>query len=203
VVKLFSWDWEGARPELERGIQVNPGTNGHTPYGYYLYTMGRWDEAFRELKYTSDLNPGWQLAACDYWWALYASRRYDEAAQQTQQATRLDPNDICAQWIVGQVQIQKRMYKEAIATFQAARQIDREDLKVLGDLGYAYAVSGEKDKALKIIAELQQSRASLALYLIGEIYAGLGNRDQAFAWLDKAYEARFHFFVTSSNTTVR
>jgi len=193
VVKLFAWDWEGAHREFERGIQLNPSTTGRTPYGYYLYTMGRWDEAIRELKYTTDLNPGWQLASCDLWWALYASRRYDETAEQVQQAIRLDPNDGCARWILGQTQLQKRMYKEAIATLQAAHEIDGKDLKVLADLGYAYAITGDKNGALRVVAELKRSPASIALYLIAEIYAGLGDKNQAFAWLDKAYEERFPF----------
>jgi len=194
VVKLLhEWDWEGARQELERAIQLDPNTTGHTPYGYYLSTVGRWDEALVELKRMSEMNPGWPTANWDLWWALYSSRRYDEAANRCQQAIKLNPNDAGAHWILGQVQVQKRMYKEATATFQEGLKIDSSDLRISADLGYVYALSGEKDRAMAIISQLKRSPASLAPYLIAEIYVGLGDNDQAFAWLDKAYEDRFPF----------
>jgi len=194
VVKLlYEWDWEGARRELKRGIQLDPNTIGHTPYGYYLYTMGQWDEAIAELERTSALSPGWRTANSDVWWALYAARRYDEAAKRCQQAITLDPNDSGAYLVLGQVQVQQRMYKEAIATLQQAVKIDGSDLKIQAELGYAYAMSGDRKKALSIITELKRSSVSLATYLIAEIYVGLGDKDQAFIWLAKAFEDRFAF----------
>lgn len=194
VVKLFyEWDWEGARRELERGIQLDPNTTGHTPYGYYLATMGRFDEALAELKRTSEMSPGWHIARNDVLMTLYDSRRYDEAEAQCQQAIKLDPNDWGPYLILGQVQAQRRMYKEAIATLQRGLKIDSANLRISAQLGYVYALSGETDRAMAIILQLKKSPASLAPYLIAVIYVGLGDNDQAFAWLDKAYEDRFPF----------
>jgi tetratricopeptide (TPR) repeat protein len=194
VVKLlYEWDWEGARLEFERALKLNPNGEGHTPYGYYLYTMGRWDEALAELKRTSDLNPGWQTANWDIWWALYAARRFDQAERNCRQAIKLDPNDEGAYWILGQVQAQQHNYKEAIASFEKAVALNNSNLRYLADLGYARARAGEKNRALEIIAQLKKSPASLAPYSIAEIFVGLGDKDQAFVWLDKAFEERFPF----------
>lgn len=190
---LYEWDWEGARRELERGIQLDPNTNGRTPHAYYLYTMGRWDEALAELKRTSESNPGWQGASTDVLWALYAWRHYDEAAERCQSALKLDPNDGGAYWVLGQIQGQKRTYKEATATLQQAFKVDGANLRISADLGYVYALSGEKDRALAIISQLKASPASLAPYLIAEIYVGLGDNDQSFAWLERAYNDHFPF----------
>jgi DNA-binding winged helix-turn-helix (wHTH) protein/TolB-like protein/tetratricopeptide (TPR) repeat protein len=194
VVKLlYDWDWEGARGELERGIQLDPNTTGHTPYGYYLAMMGKWNESLAELERTSDMSPGWQPASNDVLWTLYASRRYAEAIDRCEQAIKLDPNNGGAHWVLGQLQTQKGMYKEATATLQQALKLDGADLRISADLGYVYALSGETDRAMAIISQMKGSPASLSYYLIAEVYTGLGNKDQAFAWLDKAYEERFPF----------
>jgi tetratricopeptide (TPR) repeat protein len=194
VVKLlYEWDWEGARRELERGIQLDPNTIGHTPYGYYLYTMGRWDEAIAELERTSAMSPGWRTANLDVWWALYAARRFDEAARRCQQAIALDPNDPGAYLVLGQVEVQQHMYKQAIATLQQAVKLDGSDLKTKAELAYAYAISGDHEKAFAILTDLKRSSISLAPYLIAEIYVALGDKDQAFTWLDKAFEDRYAF----------
>lgn len=155
--------------------------------------MGRYEEAVAEARRTVALNPGWQIAATDVLLALLYWRHYDEAFTEAQQAVTLDPNNAGARWILGQIYGQQRMYKEAIAELQRSLAIGDPNPRAPADLGYVYAVSGEKKKAVAVIAELKKTSSSLTPYLIAEVYAGLGDRDQAFAWLDKAYEDRFPF----------
>jgi len=145
------------------------------------------------LERTNSMSPGWHTANWDVWWALYASRRYDEAARRCQQAIALDPNDSGAYLVLGQVEVQQHMYQQAIATLQQAVKLDGSNLKNQAELAYAYAISGDREKALSIVTELKHSSISLAPYLIAEIYVALGDKDQAFTWLDKAFEDRFAF----------
>jgi DNA-binding winged helix-turn-helix (wHTH) protein/TolB-like protein/tetratricopeptide (TPR) repeat protein len=194
VVKLlYEWDWEGARVELERAIRLDPNTDGHTPYGYYLYMVGRWDEALIELKHTMELNPTWALARWDWYWALYATRRYDEAAAECELAIKLDPKDVGARWVLGEIQGQRQMYKEAISNLELANDPNNADLRFAASLGYVYAMSGRKDRALEIISQLKKSTTSIAPFSIAEVYVGLGDKDEAFKWLTKAYEEHYPF----------
>jgi tetratricopeptide (TPR) repeat protein len=190
---LHEWDWDGARLELERAISLDPTTLGHSPYSYYLYTMNRFDEAIAEARRVVAINPGWPIGVADLLSALYFARHYDEAAQEASRAVALDPSDTYPLWILGQIQTQRGHYRDALAVLERSVKGADGNPKMPAELGYTYAVSGDRDRALAIVRQLKSGPASLNLYLIAEIYAGLGDHDQAFAWLDRAYEARFPF----------
>jgi DNA-binding winged helix-turn-helix (wHTH) protein/TolB-like protein/tetratricopeptide (TPR) repeat protein len=196
VAKMFyDWDWDGARRELERGIQLNPNTDGHTPYGYYLYANGRSEQALAELKRASELAPTWKSASEDVWWMLYAARQYDEAAEQCQRAIKLDPKEAWAYSVLGQTYAQKQMYPEAIENFELGLKTAGEELRprLYGSLGYAFAKSGQQEKALAMIKKLKGSPVPMTPFVIAEVYAGFGDNDQAFAWLDQAYMQHYPF----------
>jgi tetratricopeptide (TPR) repeat protein len=195
VVKMFyEWDWDGARRELERSIQLNPNTDGHAPYGYYLYATGKSEAALAELKRASELSPAWQVATEDVWWMLYAARHYDEAIEQCQRALKLDPKEAWAYWVLGQAYAQKQMYAEAIANLEQGLKISGElKPRLTGSLGYAYGISGQREKAFAKITELKANPVPMTPFVIAEVYAGLGDNDRAFASLEQAYEQRYPF----------
>ena len=106
----------------------------------------------------------------------------------------MDPNFAIARYELGQAYQQKHMYNEAIEEFQRAIQLAGDNEIFKANLAYAYALSGKQEEALKMVKDLedQQNRNSSADANIALIYVGLGDRDQALIWLDKAYQARFN-----------
>jgi tetratricopeptide (TPR) repeat protein len=121
------------------------------------------------------------------WHYIYA-RQYDQALDQIQQAIEMDKR-FGGSW-VGLILEQKGRYAEAIAEFQ--KSVGGGSTGAKADLAHAYAVSGDREAARKIIIELQELAKSryVSSFDIAAIYAGLDEKDQAFAWLEKAYEER-------------
>ena len=124
-------------------------------------------------------------------WALIGARRYDEAIEQFRKTLEIDPKFATAHQFIGLAYEGKGMWEEAIREFQESTSSGDSMLRK-AQLGHAYASSGKRGEAKIILAELlesfEQRRASP--YYIAMIYAGLGDKDQAFAWLEKAYVER-------------
>jgi tetratricopeptide (TPR) repeat protein len=112
--------------------------------------------------------------------------------EQARQTVKMDPNLWLAHIILGRTYEQKGQLAEAIAEYQKARQIDDSTVEILMDLGRVYGLSGKRAEAEKILAELQErsKRSYVAPFHFAMVYIGLGDKDPAFAWLEKAYEAR-------------
>lgn len=195
---LHEWDWDGARRELERAIELDPNSDGHAPYGYYLEAMRRSDESLAELKRARDLAPGWDIANTDYAWHLFIERHYDEAIAVSEQELKLDPENPGFYMVLGMTHTQQGKYGEAITELQRAVAIGSQIDPVAGmtseaELGVAYALMGRRQDALRQAAEIQKSPISWTPFWVAEIYTALGDKEAAFAWLEKGYEARCPF----------
>ena len=120
----------------------------------------------------------------------YFMRQYNQAIGQYQKTLEMDPRFSLARLWLGWSYEQKGMYKEAIAEFQEARLSD-DNLAILAALGHAYALSGNKGEAEKIINQLKRlSKRYVAPWHIATIYLGLQKKDEAFQWLERAYQGR-------------
>lgn len=105
----------------------------------------------------------------------------------------MDPNFGVAHYDLGQALVQKHMYSEAIAELETATNLSADSPICKSTLAYAYAVSGRRNEALEILNDLtRQSKDCSSAAEIALIYAGLGEKDQAMAWLAKAYSERFN-----------
>jgi DNA-binding winged helix-turn-helix (wHTH) protein/TolB-like protein/Flp pilus assembly protein TadD len=186
--KLFAWDWDGARRELERAIELDPTMDGYAPYGYYLHAMGRTEEALVQLRRVKALAPEWQIASNDVLWGLFYARHYDETIAESRQAIGLDPNEFGSYYLLGQAYAQKGRYSEAIASLEQGYEVASPDQKprLLAERGYVSALTGDKAKAAEAIGRLKEKPIRLTPFLIAEIYAGLGDKDRTFVWLNKA-----------------
>ena len=185
---LNDWDWETAEKRFKRAIALNPGySTAHGFYAYFLGIMGRNDEALLEIKRALEfdpLSPGLYSSLA----GLYCKMgRYDEAMEQIHRITEIDPNHIFLYWRLGHFHSLQGNYKEAINAFQKSNELGGKDDHWLG---YLYALSGERDKAVKILHELIEKKKAhyYSSAKIAMVYAGLGKTDQAFEWLEKAYE---------------
>ena len=194
-VLMSDWDWAGAGQAYRRAIELNPGHVGaHQGYSQYLTALGRLDEALTEAKRGVELDPLALLPHSYLAWAYYRSRQFDEALEQTRVVLELDPNyDWRPAGLRGHVFLAKGMYREAITEYEKfAASPHVYDTRGLAWLGNARALSGDTRGALKLLEEIRTiaKRQYVPAVHIALVYVGLGDKDQAFAWLEKAYQAR-------------
>jgi len=191
VKRHYEWDWPGAEREFRRAIDLNPHyATAHQWYGTTLSGMGRLDEAMGELKRAQESDPLSPIIGAEVGRGFYYARQYDRAIKQLRKVLdEIDPNFAAAHWYLGMVYEQKAMFGEALAEFQTWQGLSGGDPAALGALGHAYAVSGKRDQARKALTELKDLSRSryVAPFDVAVLYIGLGEKDQALEWLEKAF----------------
>jgi TolB-like protein/Tfp pilus assembly protein PilF len=193
IVKLFyDWDPPAAEPELARARELNPSDpQVHHFYGHYLEFAGRYQDAVTELKRGVDLDPTNLIVNSEYAWAHYIQHKNDEAIALYKKTLELDPNFLLASVWLAQAYEQKGMYAEALADLERARKIDNW-YWIVAEIACVDALLGKRDDAHKVIAELtaRAGHEYIDETLIVYIFIALGERDEAFAWMEKGYQSR-------------
>ena len=189
-VKEMNLDWPGAEAEYKYALELDPNSaDVHKTYCWYLEIMGQLDQAMVHANRALELDPlgldiNWNMGVL-----LTFSRQYDEAIRQLQKTIDLDPNYIPAH-APGLVEVyqKKGMHEEAIAEVKKANALGRAGGQ--GALAYAYALAGKKDEAHKILEELKEASKQryLSPFVFALINMGLGDKDQAFEWLNKTFD---------------
>jgi adenylate cyclase len=184
----YDWDWPGAEKEFKRAIELNPGDpNTHHWYSHLLMAMGRAGESLAESESALELAPVDVALHVHLGWHYLRARQYDQAVEQLLKALEMDPKDSLAHLLLGYAYTQKRMFEEALAEY-------REHTKVGGKsagidvIGYVYALSGRREEARQVLEDLKQAGADPLN--VAALHAVLGEKDQAFEWLERAYEQR-------------
>jgi DNA-binding winged helix-turn-helix (wHTH) protein/TolB-like protein/Tfp pilus assembly protein PilF len=190
--KLFhEWDWLGAEREFKRAIELDPSlAESHELYSYLLSEQVRFDEALAELRNAQELDPVSVGVSGDYGDTLRQARRYDQAIDELHKTLEMDASYFFGHYSLGLAYAQKGLYEKANAEMNKAVSLSGSSTQMMSGLGQVYALSGKKSEAQKVIAELQvvsKQRYVSPLY-IAMVYATLGENDQAFAWLEKAYD---------------
>jgi len=194
----YEWDWPTAEREFKRAIELSPSDpRPHGYYSWYLALMGRDDQALAAAKRGQQLDPVSSEANLFVGSILVFTRQPDQAIEQLRSGIELDPTYWYAHDFLGRAYEQKGRLPEAIAEFQRALELEKHNAENWSNLGHAYAVSGKRSEALKIIDQLKETseQTYVAPYNFAAIYAGLGDKDQAFAWLDRAYADRSGFLA--------
>jgi TolB-like protein/Tfp pilus assembly protein PilF len=189
----YDWDWEGAEREFKRAIELNSSyAPAHQSYADFLKSQGRFDEALSEMTYAGALDPLSLSINTGIGHVLYLSRQYDRAIEQYRNTIKLDPNFIQARLWFGRPFLQKRMYNEAIAELDQAVSLSGGSTISLAMLGHANGTARRKDEAEKILEKLTErsKKQYVPSYWIAMIHVGLGDKDQAFAWLERAFQER-------------
>jgi tetratricopeptide (TPR) repeat protein len=194
---VYDWDFPGAEQEFLLAMQFRPTyATAHEFYAYYLTVMGRLDDAVTERKKATDLEPASPLLSSALGEAYYQKRQFDLTIAQNRTSLDLDPSYAIA-LNLGRAYEQKQMYPQALQAFQQIRAAVPDDPVLLALIGHTYAVSGKETDARGILARLIQMRNDRyvpSLY-IALVYTGLGDKNSAFQWLDKAYEERCEYLV--------
>jgi tetratricopeptide (TPR) repeat protein len=190
----YDWDLAGAEREFKRALDLNPSyPGGHQWYAVFvLIITERFDDAIAEVKRAQEIDPLSLATGVNVAIVNYFARRFDRSIEQSGKALEMDPRFIQAYEFLGRAYEQKESYGEAIAAFQEALKLKSDYTQCLGPLGRTYAISGRRDEARKILGQLKElsGRRYVMPYHFATIYSALGDKDQAFAWLLKAYEER-------------
>jgi TolB-like protein/DNA-binding winged helix-turn-helix (wHTH) protein/Tfp pilus assembly protein PilF len=191
----FDWDWESAGREFTRGIELSPGyATGHHWYGWHLAALGRHDDSIAELKQAQSLDPLSLVIGTDLAEELMIAHRYEDAIAQGRKTLALDPSFALTHYVLGEVFAQKHMYNEAVAELQKATDSSPGSTAFAAAMAYTYAISGRRDAAVRILNSLQNRSSDKFSNapVIALVYVGLEDKDQAMAWLEKAYAERFN-----------
>ncbi len=192
------WDWAGAEREFQRALQLNPGyPTAHLWYGQFLTAQGRFDEALSQLNRAVELNTQSAEAAIALGYRAYYARRYAGAAEQAQKVLAADSTSVPAHVLLGRADLGRGTLAEALADFRKALDLSEGDTNELAALGYVQAVDHQTAAARATLEELTKRSADTYVQpmWIAVIELALGEKDQAFDWMDKAYADRSAWLV--------
>ncbi len=194
----YDWDWLGAEREFKRSIELNPAyATARMFYSGYLTVMGRHQEAHAESEKAQELDPLSLINNANIALIFYFARQYDQAIEQCRKTLEMDPNFVVAHAWLGQTYLQKGVFHEAIKEFQTAIELSEGSPFYVAMLGHACAVAEDIPEAQKLLDQLEKLSvgAYVSSYSIAEVYVGIGDRDKAFEWFQKAYEERSRALV--------
>ena len=191
---IYDWNWADGERSFKRALELDPNNfSAHFRYGQiYLLPGGRFEEGISEIEQglkaePLDVNMGISLA-----WAELVRGQDEKALEQVRRFYDLEPNHPLSQWVLAQVLTQMGKYDEAISICEKWLQDDPNNQLALRDAGFAYAKTGRRDKAEEMIARYRVIAKTewVPTGRIAAIYGALGEKDKAFAELEKAFEAR-------------
>ena len=188
-IMMSEWDWSGAEREYKRAIDLNPNlADAHSGYGSLLTRMGRHTEALAEVKRSQELDPLDLRQRVREGSALFFARRYDEAIQKFDSVLKLAPDDLVSLIYRAYSYEGKGMFQEAVAEYQKILK-DNPSTSRRVFYGYALAQLGKKSEAQAILEDLKTTKEYVSPAELAILYLGLGDKEGAFASLEKAYAA--------------
>ena len=189
---LYDWNSSESNREFERAIELNPMyATAHHWHSIGLRAVGRFDESIAEIRRAQELDPLSLIINADLGTDYIYARQYDKAIAQLRETIQMDPTFYYAHWRLGIAHEMKVSLQNAVAEYQTARQLN-DDPSVVASLGRAFAGSGKKDEALRMLEQLKEfaRQRYVSAYSFALVYAALGGKDQAFQWLEKSYQDR-------------
>jgi DNA-binding winged helix-turn-helix (wHTH) protein/lipoprotein NlpI len=198
VRMYYDWKWAEAERAFTRAIALNPTyATAHHWYAVYLTAMARFDEAGAAIARAQTLDPTSLIINTDLGFVLYYGRQYDAAIEQLRMVTEMNPAFPLAHLWLGRAYQSKTMYDEALAEFRRAEAVLRGWPIVKAAIGHVQGESGRKSEARQTLEELERltSERYVTPYGVALVHAGLGDNDQAFAWLQRAVDDRAHWLV--------
>jgi serine/threonine-protein kinase len=192
-IKYKLWRWDESEQEFKRAIELNPNyPTAHHWYSVYLRSRRRFDDSFLEIKRAQELDP-LSLIINDNVGQLYLVRGDDNAAvEQYKKVIDLDGSFVSGRRWFGKTLLKQRRFPEALAELQKAVELSGRATADLGALGYGFAVAGKRAEALAVLKELEDkyARHEARELDLAVVHIGLGEKDQAFTWIEKAYQVR-------------
>ena len=194
----YDWDWDSAEARFKRSLELNPNyAPAHQWYSNALATQGRFEEAIAEIKRAQEINPLSMMDRSIAGWTYYHARQYDLAVDELHKALEIDANFGNGYLMLGAVYERLGRYEDSIETVQRALELMDGSIMPLWALGFTLAVSGRRTEAREVIEKLDilSQKRYVSPYYYALIYTGLGDREKAFEWLEKACESRDEWLI--------
>lgn len=201
----YNWDWLAAEKEFKRALQLNPNdAQTHRWYCQYLASRGRMQAALAEVERALELDPLSTSTGYLKGFILMLARQYDEAIRQFQSVLEMEPNFLFATWHLGWTYVHHSMPGKGLEMLERATSLSGRSPGILGSLGAAYAMSGRRAEAEKLLSELVglSKQRYVTPVAMAHISIALGDRDQAFYWLEKACQERSNLLAYTKVTDV-
>lgn len=198
VELYYEWNWTEADKQFKKAIALNPNYPlAHTWDALFLAATGQHALALQEAQRARDLDPVSLMANTELGRVYYWNRQYDKAIACFRHALELDPYFPRAHTRLGMALAADGDYSDAIREFEEAGKVSSHDPYLYGLLGYAKARSGNSQAARKMLADLMERshREYVPAFSVALLDIGLGNREQALDWLEKAYQDRSTYMV--------
>jgi DNA-binding winged helix-turn-helix (wHTH) protein/Flp pilus assembly protein TadD len=189
LVKAYQeYDPGTAEREFRRAIELNPSyPTAHHWYSDFLAYRGRADEAVAEAARAAELDPLSPIISTTVGERLFFARDYERAAERLRRTLELDPDFIQARFFLGLVYVRQGRRAAAVAELRRARELaGGSDARIAAALGQAYALTGRKAEARRLLEELSAAGADVSPSDMALVHASLGEREQAYEWLSKA-----------------
>lgn len=187
----YQWNWDEAEAEFKRALALNPSlVEARYEYAWLLASIGRFAEAIVEAERAVHVDP-LSVNANLALGSMYSSaRQYDQAIAQLRKTIELDPNDPRAYGFLANIYEQMEMYEEAVRARQKAMNLSGARPDEVAALGRAPTRSGPKRYWMWHLEQLKDTakRRPVSPTMFARIYTRLGDKDQALAWLEKAYK---------------
>jgi TolB-like protein/Flp pilus assembly protein TadD len=190
-ISMHLFDWPKAESELLRALELNPNyAQACLWYAYYLAFTGHSVDSIPVMERALQLDPLSLPVNTSAAEILYFAGRLDESIQQFHKALDLDPYRIVAHLELGRAYEHREMFVEAISEFSRGRELSHDSPESLASLAHCYAVSGKSDEAQILLAELTElnQRRYVSPYDLALVYCGLNQKEEAIAWLNRAYQ---------------
>lgn len=197
VTLLYERDWRASESGFRRAIALNPNyASAHHFYSICLMSSGRQAEAVAEIKRAQELDPLSLIINSVRGWIHYQGREFDQAVYQFTKTLEMDPKYVPALLDLGATYLKTGEYSKATSRFEEAKAVAGETGRILADLAQAYALSGQKSEALKILRRLEHSEPGfVSTWDLALVHAALGNKTRAIDLLEKATDERMGWVI--------
>jgi TolB-like protein/tetratricopeptide (TPR) repeat protein len=192
------WKWQESEAEFKRALALKPNdAAGHRGYAGWLLCQGRVQEAVAQAQSAQELDPLNVGLLVNNGFLLFHARRYDESIQTLRSALTVQPDAAEAHWFLGYALIAKGQPEQAIPELERALVLSDRSSAVIGVLVRAYAHAARRDDALRLLGELKKRREAgyVPAGAFVNAYLGLGDKDQAFIWLERAYDEKSNILL--------
>ncbi|MFC2157510.1 protein kinase [Acidobacteriota bacterium] len=193
IYTVYDWNWTEAEKYFKQALEINPNYDfGHVWYAIYLCWMGRMEEGVAQINKALEIDPLALVANNNLGHVLYYRREYDKAVKQCLKTTEMDPNYLLTHWFLGGAYSALGKYKEMTESFKKAVTYSDNSPFFLGFLGWGLGFSGQKEEAQKVLEKLEvmSTKRHVSSYSRAIVYMGLGEMDNTFEYLEKAFEER-------------
>jgi serine/threonine protein kinase/tetratricopeptide (TPR) repeat protein len=194
MAKVYrDWDWEGAAKAYQRALQLNPNLNMiRAQYAFYLLLFESADDALAEMRRIQETDPLTPLWPAYQGWLYLHAEQYDEAIKEANKSLELYPDFHLGLYIQGRAYAVKGMYEKAIELHKKASGLSPQ---WKCGLAHTYAMAGRLNEARRVLAELEANHTLWDTWFIAIIYVAMGEKDQAFKWLEMAYGPPNHPYL--------